>query len=135
MTWAYQACFSKVTGGSLVFSDKCVLLGSLLVTFLGVLKFILSRSFWLYQWCRNQSFDTPKLWLQHYMYYCQINVDETNLTISKKITNCNSSGHICHLKMASGLFAFVDKCNSFKSLLVIFFSIIRFVLLKYFWRY
>lgn len=47
----------KVSGNSLAFSDKCNPLNSSLVTFIGVVGLILSRSFWWYQWYRNQSFN------------------------------------------------------------------------------
>jgi hypothetical protein len=75
--------------------------------------------------------DKPKLRLQYHM-YCHININKTNLTISRKITNHNSSGYIYHLNIANGSFTFVDMCETFKSSLVFFFGIIRFMLLKYF---
>jgi len=57
MTWVCHTCCPKVTGGSLSFGGKCDPLGSPSMTFLGVIRFVTSKSFQLYQKYHNRSFD------------------------------------------------------------------------------
>jgi hypothetical protein len=43
---------------------------------------------------------TPKLQLQHHWYYKK-DLDETNLTTTKNVTNGDQVGHTCHQRQVS----------------------------------
>lgn len=55
--------------------------------------------------------------------------------IKKKLLMITQVGCTCHPKMTGGLFVFSVKCDSLESLFVTFLDVIKFISLKYLWKY